>query len=177
MSSKSAPSSFSIRRVALGLAFVLISCSTLAAIGFGIFHAWSSPPSFARLTSDLPDCDRIELELVKGSEEQILQVYGSKVLTGNDASAFGRLWRSEHFIDGPGDMCHSPIYRLRFYRQKSLFSEATICFGCANIYFLRHSVPDETEIIREIAFNPQDPLSLKLRAYLTLLLPPNSAVH
>jgi hypothetical protein len=134
----------------------------------GIIHA---PPSFVRLTSQFPACDRIIVDAIEGSENDIQKIDGTKELNGTSADEFVQLWRSQPFIDGPGDLCHSPIYRFRFFRSGSLYAEATICFGCNNVYFLDDAASATPQILKEIAFNSSTAESRQLRDYLAKLFP------
>ena len=92
------------------------------------------------LTSYLPHCDRIEVELVHVNFERIDRVIAAKTLTGADADQLRGIWRSQDYSYDGHVQCHAPAYRLRFYRGTRFFTEATVCFHCHNIYF--YSRPD-----------------------------------
>jgi hypothetical protein len=92
------------------------------------------------LTAHLPPCDRIEVELVHVNFETIDRIIARKTLGGAEAEKLEALWRSQDYSYEGHVQCHAPAYRLRFYRGKSFFTEATVCFHCHNIYF--YSRPD-----------------------------------
>jgi len=162
---------FSWFRVITATAIILVGLVAAAAAGLWTYKLIIEPPSFSRLTSALPACNRIEVEAVQGSETTISAVQGSRTLVATEASDFETIWRSQPFRNGPGDLCHSPIYRVRFYKNDALFAEATICFGCNNIYFVDHPTAASTRVFREISFNAATVESKRLRSYLSQMFP------
>lgn len=163
--------SFSWFRVITATTMILTGLVAAAAAGLWIYEFIAEPPSFSRLTSGLPAGNRIEVEAVQGSETDISEVQSSRILIATEANDFETLWRSQPFRDGPGDLCHSPIYRVRFYKNDALFAEATICFECNNIHFVDHPTVSSTRVFREISFNAATVESKRLRSYLSEMFP------
>jgi hypothetical protein len=103
-------------------------------------------------------------------------VEATKTLSGNEAKEFVGIWRSQNYFYGVEAACHEPGYRVRFYKNGLLLTEATVCFHCHNIYFYRYpgakSYKDEAEVVFG-SLNPKvtDPAFAKLRTYLSVLFP------
>ncbi len=127
------------------------------------------------LTSYLPPCDRVEVELVHVNFEQIDRVIAEKTLTGADADDLEGLWRSQSYTYFLRVNCHAPAYRIRFYEHGSLLTEATVCFHCQNIYFYKYPGASSHDYF-EAVFGNMDEKHRgekfeKLKAYLASLFP------
>jgi hypothetical protein len=107
---------------------------TLVLLG-AVYWFFEGNPVYCLLTSYLPDCDRIEVELVHVNFESIDRVIATKTLTGPDTKQLQDIWRSQDYSYAGHVMCHAPAYRLRFYLKSKFLTEATVCFHCHNIYF------------------------------------------
>ena len=92
------------------------------------------------LTANLPNVDRIEIESVQANDTYVDKVLGTRTLTGSKAQEFTDIWRSQSYIYDISAACHEPGYRIRFYKNHFLITEATICFHCQNIYFYRYKL-------------------------------------
>lgn len=123
------------------------------------------------VTTQLSDVDRVEIEAIFGQETIIDQVVSSKILVGTDTQQIVTLWRSQKYFYGPGALCHSPAYRIRFFKNGALITEATICFHCYNIYFYKYAGAKNPEAPSEVAFDVTSEAGKKLRAYLGNLFP------
>lgn len=127
------------------------------------------------LTSNLPDIDRIEVQSLNTHLGPPNNVVATRELTVPQTQELAHLWRGQSYHYWGGVMCHDPIYRLRFYRKDTLFTEATVCFHCNNIYFYKFpgaKTPDEImQINFGIGLTGLAPSMLKLHAFLDNLFP------
>jgi hypothetical protein len=125
------------------------------------------------LTIKLPDVERIEVELVHVHFDTIDKVLDSKILTGDQVKELENLWRSQSYTFDGHVLCHEPIYRIRFFKDNALLTEATVCFQCHNIYFYKHAGPEGSEEPLDATFslNGADSPYKQLRSYLSSLFP------
>jgi len=122
---------------------------------FGVFAGpptWAAPsPVVISLTKQLPDADKVEIELVHVNFETIDKVIDKKTLQGDQAKKVITGWRSLDFNYDASVECHAPAYRFRFFSHGALLTEATVCFRCHNIYFYKYpgakSPNDHLEVV------------------------------
>ena len=137
------------------------------------YLVWVAPYSNQRLlTVNLPPIDRVQIEAVdsQGSEE-VKVILASRDLAGTDAQSFANLWRSQWYGYSKEDQvfCHNPAYRVRFFDKNTLLLEATVCFKCMNIYFLKSDLVNDKNLFT-VVFS-SGPSSDKFRTYLSRLFP------
>jgi hypothetical protein len=60
-------------------------------------------------TTNLTDLDRIEIESIESNfNGQVTKILDSKVLDGEKANAFTKLWREQNYVFGEYAMCREP---------------------------------------------------------------------
>jgi len=125
------------------------------------------------LTTNLPDVERIEIELVHVNFETIDKVLDSKTLVGAETQELTNLWRSQSYSYDGHVMCHAPLYRIRFYKNNALVTEATVCFHCHNIYFYKYAGAKSSEepLDATFDFSRDDQSYTQFRDYLSSLFP------
>jgi hypothetical protein len=131
----------------------------------------SDDSPITELTSKLPDCDQVVIDAITGAETRITSITATKSLVGKEATNFDATWRLLSTNNGFGDACHSPIYRFHFYKAGTLYAEATICFYCDNIYFVREHAGGSTELLHVAAINDDSKAARDFRTYLSALFP------
>ena len=148
--------------------------STLVFIG-ALYWMFEGNPADHFLTSYLPHCDRIEVELVHVNGESIDRVIASKTLTDPEAGQLQAIWRSQDYSYSGHVQCHAPAYRLRFYQGTMFLTEATICFHCHNIYFYKRPNGDASDrTVLDATFGGLDDANKKyllFRSYMAGLFP------
>ena len=95
----------------------------------------------------LPEIDRIELSVIGSGTASVTNgfperagklayypILSQKTLTGDDAQEFRKRWRAMTFSWALSGLCHEPAYGLRFYNDKKLIFETTVCWKCSNFY-------------------------------------------
>jgi len=157
-------------------AFLLIVVGLIATFYFWIHYL---PENVRIVTTHLPSLDRVEVELVHVHFETINKVIATKTLVGPETMDLATIWRNQNYIYGPEVNCHTPGYRIRFYEQDKLLTEATICFHCHNIYFYKYNGSTTQNAPLDVNFgafmrDADDSQSAKLRAYLANLFPGHS---
>lgn len=65
------------------------------------------------------------------------KILSTAVATGKDAETIAEHWRFQHFSEGFSSLCHYPVYGLRFYNDKELVLETSICWKCRNVVLTR----------------------------------------
>ncbi|MBS1724979.1 MAG: hypothetical protein JSS66_18725 [Armatimonadetes bacterium] len=96
-----------------------------------------------RQTDGLPPVDRLTVTSIERSRDQrpglyqgTYRVVASKQLTGKEAEAVAKLWRSLTFNTFNQAMCHEPPYALKFESKGRVLLETTVCWHCHNFTFL-----------------------------------------
>jgi hypothetical protein len=115
---------------------------------------------FDKAISKLPTVDKVELFYFVGTLYENLpkledktevplksfgvevRIISSKILLGNEAEEFARLWRK--ITRGGGMGCVSPAYRLRFFNKDALLLQTDVCFDCNNLLLELPNVPNST---------------------------------
>lgn len=146
---------------------IILGCAFLAY--FGTIYFVNS--DIRQLTVNLPPLDRVEIESVSLRGETIDKVLDEKILLGTNTETLRNLWRSQNYAYGEHIMCHEPGYRIRFYVNNTLITEATICFRCDNIYFYKYAGAINSGEYMEAVFDANDSSGKKLRVYLSNLFP------
>ena len=95
----------------------------------------------------LPEIDEVEFSVIgpdtgsttNGFPERVGEltyypIASRKTITGDEAKEFRKRWRAMTFGWGFSGLCHEPAYGLRFFKNKSLVFETTLCWKCSNFY-------------------------------------------
>jgi hypothetical protein len=164
-----------VRGYLIRSAQVLVAIAVVALIALYATCYFSSWQERA-LTTRLPNADRIEVETLVVHFEQITKVVATHELTGEQAQKLMRIWHTQSYVFTGDVMCHQPAYRLRFFRNNELLTEATICFHCHNIYFYKihgANLSDERQVIFGSALDLAEdrPPSPELHTFLDNLFP------
>jgi hypothetical protein len=135
-----------IRSLQIIIGLILVTCVTLYAVYY------FSTLKERSLTSNLPGVDRIEVESLNTNLKSPNDIVAARQLTGTQTEELAHLWRRQSYRYWGGVMCHDPIYRVRFYRKDAIFTEATICFHCDNIYFYKFPGAKGPDDVMEVVF-------------------------
>ena len=95
----------------------------------------------------LPDIDRVEFSVISAGTASATNgfpelvggltyypIATQKTISGDEAKEFRKRWRAMTFGWGFSGLCHEPAYGLRFFNDKSLVFETTLCWKCSNFY-------------------------------------------
>lgn len=96
-------------------------------------------------TTKLPTVDKAEIyclgELPAKSRDgfpirpydENAQIVTSRLLTTSESQTLAQLWRTRHF-GGGGALCHEPAYGIRFFHDRTMVLETSLCWMCANCF-------------------------------------------
>ena len=93
-----------------------------------------------RVLADLPEVTAVEIVDLRRVESpnrvsQYMSVAGDAPAfrrEGEEAKGLADLWR--RLPPGDQSRCHTPPFGLRFFQGERLVQEASICWGCDNIF-------------------------------------------
>lgn len=103
------------------------------------------PPSVTKAeTSSTTDHGKSERE---NHDKKGKRVLAERTLDASQTETVCDQWRQLTFDKWLSAFCHYPAYRLRFYRQKKLLFETTVCWHCNNFVLPDVSEPDSEEMI------------------------------
>lgn len=95
----------------------------------------------------LPEIDQVEFSLIGSGEAsetngfphrvgqlEYHAIVAQKTIVGEEAKEFRKKWCAMTFSWGLSGMCHEPAYGLRFFKDRKLIFETTLCWNCSNFY-------------------------------------------
>lgn len=116
--------------------------------------------------SQLPEIDAVEIVDLRGVDGNRVSTFMREavaapyvfIINGDDAQNVARLWR----LLPPGETmrCHVPLHGFRFYRDKKLLLQASVCRRCHDIFI------DCAESEFFYAFNAKRPASTRGASFL-----------
>ncbi|KAF3889242.1 MULTISPECIES: hypothetical protein [Nostocales] len=89
--------------------------------------------------AQLPEIDAVEIvnlqDVLSNHINSFMQAAASAPcvrVTDETAQSIARLWRQLPFAEQM--RCHAPPYGFRFYKDDNLILQASVCWGCNNIF-------------------------------------------
>ena len=110
---------------------ILVVLSLAAAVCLGLIVNYSQ-------SLRLFNVDKVELlKLEKVGDSWKGNIEASKTLEGDEAKKFVSLWAAQSYDYLDSAICHTPSYGIKLYAKGELVTNATICWDCNNIEFLK----------------------------------------
>jgi hypothetical protein len=117
-------------------------------VGSDDLRDWGSHRKVRKVFHKLPKKDVTKVEIFLLMEQgtptgiefpvrpykETVPVYGSLDLTGAELGEFLALWKDLVPANSLQAMCHYPAYGVRFFRDKTLLFEASLCWFCSNFW-------------------------------------------